>query len=309
MIALKPGTVVTLTVARLTDIGAFLDTGTGDTGDDILLHRAQQTRPVQAGERVAVYLYHDPHGRLAASMRLPRMREGQVARCQVINVDRNGAFVDIGAERGVLLPFAEMRGRVRQGDRIWVKLYRDKSGRPAVTMKVEDELRRAARPAETIQVGDTVTGTVYNVTAEGAFLFTAERYIVFLHHDELVAPVRIGEEITARVTHVREDGRLNASQRPLKETARISDAEVLLEHLQRRGGLMPYSDATPPSVIRERFHISKAAFKRALGKLLKDGLIEQRDGWTYLKKDTPAAPVSTTARSAKEGSPEHEPGA
>lgn len=279
----QPGTVITLTVARLTDFGAFLDAGTGDTNDDILLHQAQQTRPVQAGERVTVYLYNDPRGRLTASMRLPQMREGQVARCRVINTDRNGAFVDIGAERGVLLPFAEMRGRVRRGDTIWVKLYRDKSGRPAVTMKVEDELRRAAKPAAGVRVGDEITGTVYNVTAEGAFLFTRERYIVFLHRDEWLRPVRMGEEITVRVTHVREDGHLNASQRPQKETARIGDAEVILEHLRHRHGPMPYGDDTPPAVIRERFNISKAAFKRALGKLLKDGEVEQRGGWTYLK--------------------------
>ena len=46
---------------------------------------------------------------------------------------------------------------------------------------------------------------------------------------------------------------------------------------------MPYADSTSPDIIRDKFHISKAAFKRALGHLLKQGLIEERDGWTYLK--------------------------
>jgi predicted RNA-binding protein (virulence factor B family) len=279
---LKPGTVRTLTVARTGELGAFLDAGTGKTADDILLHRAQQTREVAAGEEVAVYLYLDPKGRLTASMRLPKMREGQVARAQVVNTTRDGAFVDIGAERGVFMPFAGMRGKVRRGDKVWIKLYSDKSGRLAVTMEVEDELRRASRPAEGVKIGDTVSGTVYNITDEGAFLFTADRHIAFLHGSEMAIRPCLGEEITARVTFIRDDGRINVSTRPVKEEAIDIDAEAVLVVLRSRGGAMPYGDDTPPEVVKQKFAISKAAFKRALGRLMKAGLAEQRKGWTYL---------------------------
>jgi len=280
---LRPGGVYILKVVRTGEPGAFLDAGTGNTADDILLHRAQQTRAVAVGEEVPVYLYLDPRGRLTASMRLPRMREGQVARAMVINTTRDGAFVDIGAERGVFLPFAGMKGRVRRGDKVWVKLYRDKSGRPAVTMDVADELRRAARPADGIKIGDSITGTVYNFTADGAFLFTPKRHIAFLHVSEMAARPRLGEEVTARVTYIRDDGRLNISTRPVKEAAMDVDAEAVLALLRARGGSMPYSDDTPPAVIKQRFGISKAAFKRALGRLMKAGLVKQQAGWTHLE--------------------------
>lgn len=279
---LKPGTVHTLTVARISDLGAFLDAGTGRTTDDILLHRAQQTREVAIGEAIPVYLYTDPRGRLTASMRLPRMREGQVARAEVINTSRDGAFVDIGAERGVFMPFAGMRGKVRRGDKVWIKLYRDKSDRLAVTMEVEDDLRRAARPATGLKVGDTVTGSVYNYTDEGAFIFTDDRYIAFLHNNEMTTRPKVGEEIVARVTFLRDDGKINVSQRPPKEAAMDIDAEAVLAVLRSRGGAMPYGDDSPPDVIKQKFSISKAAFKRALGRLMKAGLIEQRQGWTHL---------------------------
>ena len=139
---LKPGNVATLKVARASELGAFLDAGTGNTSDDILLHKVQQTHEVAVGEELAVYLYLDPKGRLTASMKLPQMQEGQVARAEVINTTKDGAFVDIGAERGVFMPFAGMRGAVKRGEKVWVKLYRDKSGRPAVTMEVEEELAK-----------------------------------------------------------------------------------------------------------------------------------------------------------------------
>ena len=279
-----PSQVAELTAVRESELGVFLDAETGNTSDDILLHHVQQTAPVKIGDRVRVFLYLDPKRRLTASMRTPRMKEGQVARLRVINVTKEGAFLDVGAERGIFLPYAGMRGRPQVGETVWAKLYTDKSGRLAVTMEVEDELRRASRPAEGVRVGDRLKGSVYNITERGAFLFTEERYIVFIDHREIPKRPRVGETVEMRVTYLREDGRLNASLRPPKETAQQEDADRLLALLNEHNGSMPYTDATSPEVIQDRFHISKAAFKRALGRLLKEGLIEQRDGWTYLSE-------------------------
>lgn len=280
---LTAGNVVTLKVVRASEFGVFLDAGTGNTNDDILLHKQQQlVEDVKIGDEIEVYLYLDPKERLTASMRLPQMKVGQVARVTVINTTKDGAFVDIGAERGVFMPFAGMRGNLKRGDKVWVKLYIDKSGRNAVSMEVEDELRRAAVPAVNVKVGDMVTGSLYNFNEQGAFLFTTERYIAFLHNSEFLVRPMVGEEITARVTHVREDGRINVSMRPRKETAIDIDAEKILALLYSRNGKMPYGDHTAPELIKERFNISKAAFKRALGQLIKTGYVEQREGWTYL---------------------------
>ena len=279
------GMVAVMRVARLGEMGAFLDAETGNTSDDVLLHTQQQTAPVAVGDEVEVFLYRDPKRRLTASMRVPKLKEGQIARMKVINVSKDGAFLDVGAERGIFMPFAGMRGRPRIGERVWAKLYTDKSGRLAVTMEVEDEMRRASKPAEGVKVGDFVTGEIYNYTDRGAFLFSRERYIVFLDNKEMKVRPRVGETVTARVTFIREDGRLNASLREIKEKAMVSDGDAILALLRERHGKMPYSDATSPEVIRDKFGVSKAAFKRALGHLLKDGKIEQRDGWTYLREE------------------------
>ena len=280
-----PSQVAELTAVRASELGVFLDAETGNTSDDILLHTVQQTAPVKIGDRVRVFLYLDPKRRLTASMRTPRMKEGQVARLRVINVTKEGAFLDVGAERGIFLPYAGMRGRPQIGETVWAKLYTDKSGRLAVTMEVEDELRRASRPAAGVHVGDRLKGSVYNITESGAFVFTEERYIVFIDHREIPRRPRVGETVEMRVTYLREDGRLNASLRPPKEEARVADADRLLALIEEHGGKMPYTDATSPDVIRDRFQISKAAFKRAIGRLLKEGRIEQRDGWTYLVEE------------------------
>lgn len=279
------GMVAVMRVVRLGDMGAFLDAETGNTSDDVLLHTQQQTAPVAVGDEVEVFLYRDPKRRLTASMRVPKMKVGQIARLKVVNVSKDGAFLDVGAERGIFMPFAGMRGRPRVGERVWAKLYVDKSGRLAVTMEVEDEMRRASRPAEGVKVGDSVTGDIYNYTDKGAFLFSKERYIVFIDNREMKVRPRVGETVTARVTFIREDGRLNASLREIKEKALVSDSDAILALLRERRGRMPYDDSTSPDIIRDKFGVSKAAFKRALGHLLKEGKIEQRDGWTFLLEE------------------------
>ncbi len=282
-----PSTVARLQVARVNEMGAFLDAQTGNTSDDILLHKTQQTHPVAVGDFVDVFLYLDPKRRLTASMRVPKMKEGQIARLRVINVSRDGAFLDVGAERGIFMPYAGMRGRPQVGEVVWAKLYTDKSGRLAVTMEVEDEMRRASKPATHVKVGQMVTGAIYNYTDAGAFLFSNERYIVFIANKEMKdnERPRVGQVVTARVTFVRPDGRLNASLREAKEKALLTDSERILALLESRKGRMPYSDETSPEVIRDKFQISKAAFKRALGHLMKEGRIREADGWTYLLND------------------------
>lgn len=279
-----PSTVARLQVARVNEMGAFLDAQTGNTSDDILLHKTQQTHPVVVGDFVDVFLYLDPKRRLTASMRVPKMKEGQIARLRVINVSRDGAFLDVGAERGIFMPYAGMRGRPQVGEVVWAKLYTDKSGRLAVTMEVEDEMRRASKPATNVKVGQMVTGAIYNYTDAGAFMFSNERYIVFIANKEMKdnERPRVGQVVTARVTFVRPDGRLNASLREAKEKALVTDSQRILSLLESRKGRMPYSDETSPEVIRDKFQISKAAFKRALGHLLKEGRIREQDGWTYL---------------------------
>ncbi|MDL2280979.1 S1 RNA-binding domain-containing protein [Selenomonadales bacterium OttesenSCG-928-I06] len=286
----KPGDVVTLKVARLSDLGAFLDAETGNTNDDILLHQMQQLDEVidKIGQEVEVYLYLDPKGRLTASRRLPKIKVGETTRAEIINITKHGIFVDIGAERGAFMPFKEVREKdtLKRGAKVFIKLYRDKSNRIAATMNVDEDLKKIAQDASKAKKGDTVTGVVYNFIEQGAFLFTQENYLALLHNDEITHPIKIGDELETRITFVREDGKINVSMRKIKEKAISEDAEKILTFLQNRKGQMPYSDSTVPEIIKDKFQMSKAAFKRALGSLLKQGLIKQEDGWTYLVKDS-----------------------
>jgi uncharacterized protein len=275
---LKENSLATLTVKRIASFGAFLDAGTGNDSDDILLHNGQQVHPVKVGDQVDVFLYHDPHHRLTASMRLPQISVGGIGYAPVMLTTRFGAFVDVGTERGIFLPFSQMEERVSEGQSIWVKLYVDKTGRLAVTMKVEEDIRRIALPAKDIKVGDTIKGTVYNKTGEGIFIITRDRNIAFLHRDEVTKPIPMGSEVEGRVTYIRKDGHVNISLRPQKEKSMEGDMKLLLDYMDRHNGSLPFTDKSDPTLIKSSLGISKAAFKRAVGHLLKTGMITMDEG-------------------------------
>lgn len=283
-VQLKPMTVAALKVVRTNEMGAFLDAGTGNTSDDILLHKAQQTAEVSVGEVVQVFLYLDPKKRLTASMRVPKMREGQIAQLKIINVTNDGAFVDAGAERGIFMPFAEMRGRPQVGEVVWAKLYSDKSGRLAASMKVSDEIRRASKPATAVKRGDKIKGAVFNIIDAGAFVFSEEQYIVFIPQKDIPRALRIGEVVEARVNYLRDDGRLDASLRAAKENALERDAAKIFAFMQAQGGSMPFGDKTAPEKIYAVFKLSKAAFKRAVGHLYSQRRIEKIDNGFKIKE-------------------------
>lgn len=280
---LKENSLAELRVNRISDFGAFLDAQTGVTADDILLHRSQQTRPVKEGETVKVFLYHDPHHRLTASMRLPQIPVGGIGYAPVMLTTRFGAFIDVGTERGIFLPFSQMEERVSEGQYVWVKMYVDKTGRLAITMKVEEDIRRIARPVEGVKIGDTIKGTVYNKTRDGVFLITRERWIAFLHRDEITGPIHMGDEVEGRITFIRKDGHVNIAVRPQKEKSMEGDMQLLLDYMNRHNGSLPFTDQSDPKLIKASLGISKAAFKRAVGHLLKLGKISMNEGKIKLK--------------------------
>jgi hypothetical protein len=247
------------------------------------------------GDRVEAFLFHDTLGRLTATTRKPLLRLGEVAKLAVADVHpRYGCFLEMGLGRQLLLPAAELPRerelRPRPGDELYVRMAHDKSGRIIAALAEEADLAKLAVPAPAAWFNRTVRCRVTRLSRVGAFVFAEAEsprlgVLGLIPASEQTRPPRLGEALEARVTFVRNDGRVNLSMRPRKEIGREEDAERILAWLRSRdSGAMPYSDETPPDIIQRKFGISKAAFKRALGKLMKEGVVRQEGGWTYLNE-------------------------
>ncbi|MBU5348785.1 CvfB family protein [Paenibacillus lautus] len=288
--SLIAGTLTKLVVSReVSPYGYFLDGG----DRDVLLHYSELTGKIEPGDTVEVFIFFDTEDRLAATMKKPYLTLGETAKLEVADVHpRLGCFLEMGLGRQLLLPIRElpeMRELHPQvGDHVFVIMEHDKQGRLRAKLAGEQELTPLAFHAPESWKGQWFTALVYKPLQMGTFVIIDGGVIGFgaigmIHSSERTRMLRLGEEVKVRVSHIREDGRANLSMVPQKEIGRTDDADRLLAFLKERPGhAMPYSDETPPDIIKQRFGISKSAFKRALGKLMKDGLVTQKDSWTYM---------------------------
>lgn len=258
-----------LVIKRMKDFGAYV----GEAGNDelsVLLPKKQLPEGAGIGDEVEVFIYKDSEDRLIATTNMPKICLGQVEKLRVAQVGNIGAFLEWGLEKDLFLPFKEQTHRVRTGEECLVALYVDKSRRLAATMNVYDYLRDDAP----YKKDDRVTGTIYEINEEiGAFVAVDNRYNGLIPAKELFGDFRVGSEIEARVTQVREDGKLNLSARDKAYVQIEKDAEEILKVLEEFEGRLPFTDKASPEVIKREFNLSKNAFKRAIGHLLKAGKI------------------------------------
>ncbi|MGN0167569.1 MAG: S1 RNA-binding domain-containing protein [Acetatifactor sp.] len=270
-----------LVIVKEVDFGVYLAVSFEDAAEHVLLPAKQVPAGSKQGDRLEVFIYRDSRDRMIATTREPKLQMGQVAELTVAQVGKFGAFLDWGLEKDLLLPFKQQRGRVRQGDKVLVSLYLDKSNRLCATMNVYDNLRTDSP----YKVEDHVRGRVYELSDNfGAFVAVDNLYSALIPKKELYGEAEPGTDIEARVIGVREDGKLTLSIRDKAYLQMNRDAEKVLELLDSYEGSLPFSDKAAPEVIKHETGMSKNEFKRAVGRLLKEGRIEIGEKTIRLKK-------------------------
>lgn len=284
MHSLQLGTVQTMTVLRKIDTGYVLQKDM----EEALLHHNETESELEENQTVDVFLYNDKKENIVATTTLPTIKMDHYDWAEVVEVMPHlGVFVNIGIAKEILvstddLPLFEAVWPAI-GDKLYVTLGKDQKGRLLALPASEGIIGRDYEMAPEDSLKKPISGTVYFTSKEGTTILTAEKYRGFIHHTERIKEPRLGELVHGRVIEVKEDGTVNVSLRPLKQHSMGEDADAILAHLEASSGMIPFSDKSDPEDIRETFNISKAAFKRALGMLMKERKIEQRDGNIYLK--------------------------
>lgn len=259
-----------LEVNKKTDFGYYLCDAGVDDDHRILLPIKEAPEDIKLNDKLNVFIYKDSEDREIATTASVPLSVGGLAMLKVKEVTKIGSFLDWGLMKDLLLPFKEQTYKVEEGDKVLVSLYVDKSHRLCATMKVYDFLLTDSKH----QKGDLVSGIVYDkIDTFGTFVAVDNLYSALIPNNDLFKPLKIGDIITARVTEVRSDGKLTLSLREKSHLQMDSDAEIILKELKEAGGFLPYHDKSDAEEIKSRFMISKNAFKRALGRLYKDGSI------------------------------------
>ena len=264
-----------LKVVKKVDFGVYLgEEMTAREHERVLLPGRQVPEGTEPGDTLEVFIYRDSSDRLIATTRVPIIQLHETALLTVADVGKIGAFLDWGLEKDLLLPFKEQTAHVKKGQEVLAALYIDKSSRLCATMKVYPYLQQNSPYI----VGDEVKGRVYELSDNfGVFVAVDDKYSGLIPKKEAQGVYQPGEIISCRVTSVREDGKLNLSPRKKAYQQIEEDAALVLKVLDEFAGVLPFDDRVSPEIIKREFGLSKAAFKRAVGHLMKEKKIEIRE--------------------------------
>ena len=264
-----------LIYVKKVQFGIYLAKNQNDE-ERVLLPVKQVPQDLKPGDKLKVFLYKDSKDRLIATTNEPKLALGEFAPLTVKEVGKIGAFLDWGLEKDLFLPYREMTGRVEAGDEVLVSLYIDKSSRLCATMRGLYDLLKKDSP---YKKGDTVTGRVYEFSDNfGAFIAVDDCYSARIANHEDHSFLRVGDIIEAKVSDVKEDGKLDLTLREKAYIQMDADGAKILELLDSYAGVLPFTEKASPEVIKRETGLSKNAFKRAIGHLYKERVIDLADG-------------------------------
>lgn len=238
----------------------------GDSSAELLLPRGEVPEGAAVGSQHELFVHLDSENRPVGTLKRPRLFLGEVAFLRITDTTRFGAFADWGLTKDLLVPFAEQTTEPKVGDVHPIALYLDKSDRLAGTMRVSEFLEIGNHD---IQLDSWVTGEAWRRDPDrGIFVILERRYVGLLPASEPTTLGR-GDRAEFRIANRLQDGKLELSQRGHAHEELDKDAARILEKL-RAASPPRVGDNSPPEQIRELFGLSKKAFKRAAGRLLRE---------------------------------------
>ncbi len=310
---IKLGEYNKLKVKRKAEFGYFLDAGTNNSSDDVLLHnRLAGKNKIEVGDEIEVFIYKDSEGRLAATMNYPKAKVGDIAYLKVVAHTKIGSFIDVGLPKDILVPFKAQKYEMTKGNRYLFHIYIDKSGRLAATTDIFPYLS----VEHSYKIGDVVDGIVYGFqTNKSATVCVDNKYDAVILNNEYFTELNIGDKLeNLKVIKIYEDGRLGLTPRGERKEVNIGDKlenlkvikiyedgrlgltprgerkeeldsleKSIMSYIEGNDGFMRFNDKSSPEEIATVFNSSKKNFKRALGVLMKKGLITQNEEGTFLK--------------------------
>lgn len=280
----KMGDYNQLKVLRVTDFAYVL----GDETKEVFLHKRQAHGDLEVGSEITVFLYYDNQKRITATMNKPIIDQYHAAFVEVVDINFHlGAFLQIGIQKDLLLSRDDLphlkKEWPQKGDLIFATLRTSKNQLTA-KMISRYQMKEYLVPKEPLIVGEKYEA--YNVykTEEGNVFFTKEGHYIYVYFKHMRKTYRLGEKEMIKITIEKENFEYNGTINEQKELMLDDDAGRIVSYMQRHHGVMPYTDKSDAEDINTVFHMSKGAFKRAIGTLYKQKMIQLDEDKTTLLK-------------------------
>jgi predicted RNA-binding protein (virulence factor B family) len=264
---LNIGKINKLNVVKKQGADVYLDNG---TSGKVLLADKKMSADCQAGDSLAVFVYVDNEGHLAATTKAPLAQVDDIAWLKVVSLNYVGAFLDWGLPKDLLVPFSEQHHEMEVGKSYLVKVFLDDLNRIAATTKID---RFISDESTDFEIGQKVSLIIADKTELGFKAIVNNTHWGLLYQNELFQPLRIGQKLDGYIKKIRDDQKIDLSLHHPGYGKVVSLTDNILIKLKENDGVLMLSDKSPPEAIYAAFGVSKKVFKQAIGALYKKKLI------------------------------------
>ena len=269
----------TLKIERDTQVGLYLTDGK----EDILLPNKYVPREFEIGEEIIVFVYLDHEERPVATTLEPYIYLNEFALLRVNYTNKFGAFLDWGLEKDLFVPFREQARPMEKGKRYLVYMYIDeKSNRLVGTSKINQFL---SNESLTVEKGEEVDLIISHITDMGINVIINEQHKGLMYKDEVYEDLRTGDRMKGYIKTIRPDNKIDVSLQKEGFENIEPNAEKILDELRASRGFLRLNDDSHPEDIKTVLKMSKKTFKKAIGTLYKQKLIEIKEDGIYLAED------------------------
>ncbi|MHC5201758.1 CvfB family protein [Myroides sp. LJL119] len=275
---IKIGDDNTLTIARHTSVGLYLTDGQ----TDVLLPNKYVPKKYEIGDQIVVFVYLDHEERLVATTLEPYIYINEFALLKVNYINQYGAFMDMGLEKDLFVPFREQARPMKEKNRYLIHMYLDqKTNRLVGSSKLNQFLDNKDID---LTIGQEVELVVSHITELGINVIINEKYKGLMYQNQVYEDLRTGDRILGYIKTIREDGKIDVTRTKVGLEGILDSAEVILRELDKNNGFLGLNDTSHPQHIKTVLNMSKKAFKKAIGNLYKQKKIDIKPNGIYLLK-------------------------
>jgi predicted RNA-binding protein (virulence factor B family) len=263
----------------------------GPQGEEVKLNQSEinEEDELEVGEEYSFFIYPNRSGDLFATQNMPDITTDKYDFVKVLKTDRDGAHVDVGLPREVLIPWEDLP-KVKSlwpvnGDQLFVTLRIDSENNMFARLATETIVENTFTPVnDDSKQNEIIEARPYRLLRIGSFLLSKDGYKIFVHESERKSEPRLGELVNVRIIGHNDKGELNGSFLPLSHERLDEDGQIIFDLLVEYNGELPFWDKSSPEAIKEVFNMSKGSFKRAIGHLYKNKIIKIETGKIELTK-------------------------
>lgn len=265
---MQPGISQTLIITEKTDNGYFLS---DQEGDHVFISKLFAEKDWKKGDEVQVFVYQEDAG-LKATTEIPFAQAGEFAVMECVQVLPSGAFMDWGIIKDLFVPYKEQKGKMTEGKKYLIYVYQDeKTGLITGTQKFK---RNPAYENLPLKKGDEVSLILMNETELGWNVVINQKYLGLVYSSDVYKKLFPLSEETGYIKTIREDGKIDVTLQPEGFEHIDEFKQKILDKLRENYGVLYLSDKSSPDEIKAGLEMSKKNFKKAIGSLYKDKIIE-----------------------------------